>query len=382
YTNTTNSTITYTATLYADSKYGCTDIFTKKITVLPKPVASFSFNVNSGCSVFTPVITNTSIGDTGVVWNFGDGGSSILANPVHSFTNTALTKDSFNVQLIVTNSSACKDTAKKYMYILPKAHSSFTCDTIGCSLFKSTFINSSQGANSYVWNFGDASATSTTTNPIHTYTNTIGAVKTYSAQLISNNSFNCADTAKQKITIFPKPTASFSLNLNSGCSFFTPIITNNSVGYTSVIWNFGDGGSSALASPVHSFTNTALTKDSFNVQLIITNAFGCKDTAKKYIGVLPKVRASFTSDTLSCSPFESTFINSTQGANGYEWSFGDASATTNTTNPIHTYSNTTGVVKTYTAQLIANNSFNCADTATEKITIYPKPTASFSLTPD
>ncbi|HKC68086.1 MAG TPA: PKD domain-containing protein, partial [Bacteroidia bacterium] len=294
YTNTTTAAITYTATLYAESKYGCTNTFTKTITVLPKPVASFSFSTNTGCSIFTPVITNTSVGDTGVVWNFGDGGTSISANPVHSFTNTALVKDSFNIQLIVTNGSACKDTIKKYVYVLPKVHASFTCDTMGCSPYKSTFINSSQGATGYVWNFGDASTTITTTNPVHTYTNTTNIIKTYTAQLIGNNSFNCADTAIQKITVYPKPTASFSLNVSAGCSVFTPIITNTSVGDTGVVWNFGDGGTSISANPVHTFTNTALIKDSFNVQLIVTNAFGCKDTAKKYVDVLPKVHAGFT----------------------------------------------------------------------------------------
>ncbi|HXU27339.1 MAG TPA: PKD domain-containing protein, partial [Bacteroidia bacterium] len=382
YTNTTNATLTYTATLYADSKYGCTDIFNKVITVLPKPVASFSLNVNTGCSFFTPVITNNSVGDTGVVWNFGDGGGSISANPVHTFTNTALTKDSFNVQLIVTNASACKDTIKKYVYVLPKVRASFTCDTIGCSPFKSTFINSTQGANGYTWNFGDATTTSVATNPVHNYTNSTNGIKTYTAQLIGNNSFNCADTATQKITIYPKPTASFSLNISSGCSSFTPIITNNSLGDTGVVWNFGDGGTSILANPVHSFTNTALTKDSFNVQLVVSNAFGCKDTTKKYVSVFPKVHASFISDTIGCSPLKVTFINSTQGASGYVWSFGDVTAGSTATNPVHVYTNTTSVVKTYTAQLIGTNSFNCSDTAKEKITVFPKPIASFILSAD
>ena len=385
YTNTTTAAITYTVQLSAKSNFGCTGFTTQKITVYPKPTASFSLNVNSGCSVFTPVFTNNSNGATaGSAWNFGDGGTSALTTPVHSFTNTALTKDSFNVQLVVSNTFACKDTMKKYVYILPKVKASFTSDTIGCSPLKASFINSSQGATSgYVWSFGDATATSNATNPVHIYTNTTSVTTTYTAQLIGNNNFNCADTATQKITIYPKPTASFSLNLNSGCSSFTPIITNNSSGATvGSVWNFGDGGTSTLTTPVHSFTNTALTKDSFNVQLIVSNTFGCKDTTTKYVSVLPKVKASFTCDTIGCSPLKVTFINSTQGANGYTWSFGDVVTTSTSTNPVHTYTNASGAIKTYTAQLIGNNSFNCADTVTQKITIYPKPAASFSLTPD
>jgi gliding motility-associated-like protein len=380
YTNTTTAAITYTAQLISTSSFSCTDVFTKKITVYPKPTASFSLNTNSGCSVFTPVITNHSVGDTGVVWSFGDGGSSILASPVHSFTNTALTKDSFNLQLTVTNAFACKDTAKKYVSVLPKVHASFTCDTISCSPLKVTFINSTQGASGYVWHFGDAATTSTAANPVHIYTNTTISVATFTAELIGNNSFNCADTALQKITVYPKPTASFSLSANSGCSAFTPTITNSSVGDTGVVWNFGDGGTSILANPVHTFTNTTATKDSFNVQLVVTNIFACKDTAKQYVYAFPKVVANFTCDTIGCSPLKISFANTSQNANIFAWDFGDGSLITSTTNPTHIYTNTTTAAITYTVELYAENStYGCTNVFTKKITVLPKPMASFSL---
>ena len=381
YTNTSASIATYTTQLIAKNNFGCTDTAKQKITVLPKPTASFSLSLNSGCTPFIPVITNSSVGATaGSSWNFGDGGTSTITNPSHTFTNTSLTKDSFNIQLVIANTFGCKDTASKYVHVLPRVTAGFTSDTIGCSPLKITFINSTQGASLYTWNFGDASATSNATNPTHTYTNTSAVADTYTTQLVANNSFNCPDSARQKITVLPKPKAAFSLSLSSGCTPFTPLITNSSVGATAgSSWSFGDGGTSTTTNPTHTFTNTSLTKDSFNIQLVIANTFGCKDTASKYVHVLPRVTAGFTSDTIGCSPLKITFINSTQGASLYTWNFGDASATSNATNPTHTYTNTSAVADTYTAQIVANNSFNCPDSARQKITVLPKPTASFSL---
>lgn len=318
------------------------------------------------------------------MWNFGDGGTSVLTSPIHSYTNTALTKDSFNIQLIVSNTFACKDTMNKYVYVLPKVNTSFTSDSVGCAPLKILFINSTQGASVYTWNFGDATATSNATNPVHTYTNTTVAIKTYTVQLIGNNVFNCADTAIKKIVVYPKPTASFSLSTNSGCTPVTPVFTNSSVGASSFLWNFGDGTSSVFSNPTHTFVNTSLTnQDSFNVQLTVTNTYNCKDTAQTYLYVFPKVVASFYADTPICAPVNVVFHDMTQSTaiTTYTWNFGDGSPLDNTASPTHVYNNTTGNTLFYTASLTATNSFGCISTFIHTYDIYPKPTALFSFTP-
>ena len=382
FTNATTATTTFTVQLIATNAFSCVDTAKQSIRVFPKPTSSFTQSKDSGCANLLVSFTNHSLNATSYNWTFGDGGNSSLTSPSHTYSPIIATRDSFKINLVSYNIHGCTDTAKKKLIIFPKVTANFTCDTIGCSLFKSAFVNSSQNATIYAWDFGDGSLLSSATNPIHTYTNTTGSAITYTATLYADSRYGCTNVFTKAITVFPKPVASFSLNVNLGCSSFTPVITNNSIGDTGVVWNFGDGGTSILASPVHSFTNTALTKDSFNVQLIVTSASACKDTATKYVYVLPKVRASFTCDTIGCSPYKSSFINSSQGASGYVWNFGDATAASTLTNPIHTYTNTTGVVKTFTAQLIGNNSSNCADTVTAKITVFPKPKASFILSVD
>jgi gliding motility-associated-like protein len=48
---------------------------------------------------------------------------------------------------------------------------------------------------SYVWYFGDNSATSTATNPSHVY----NAIGTYSVILVASNNGNCPDTARATV---------------------------------------------------------------------------------------------------------------------------------------------------------------------------------------
>jgi len=384
YTNTTNAIQIYTVQLVATNAFNCVDTAHQPIKIFPKPTSVFTLNNNSGCAPFAVTYTNSSLNATSYHWFFGDGGTATTINTAHTYTTSSLATDSFQVKLVSYNSYGCTDTSKKEVYVYPKVNASFTSDTIGCAALKITFNNSTQGATTYTWNYGDGSATTTATNPIHTYTNSSASIKTYTAQLVGKNSFGCTDTARQKITVLPKPTASFSLNPSSGCTPLTPVFANNSINASTAAWNFGDGNTSAVSNPVHTYTNTSLVaKDSFNVQLIVTNTFNCSDTMKKYINVFPKVVASFYADTPICAPVNVMFHNQTLSTSQttYTWNFGDGNPVNNTFEPTHTYNNTTGSLIYYTASLSVTNSFGCTSTFSHTYNIYPKPTALFAMTP-
>ena len=79
-------------------------IFT--IQVFSKPTAFFNWAPNPPIEN-TPVrFTNLSIGASRYLWNFGDGSSSILSNPVHQYETTG----TFNPELIAYNDANCTDT--------------------------------------------------------------------------------------------------------------------------------------------------------------------------------------------------------------------------------------------------------------------------------
>jgi len=68
------------------------------VTVTPGPVAGFTTVLNGLVATFT----NTSTGNpTSFSWNFGDGGTSTLASPTHTYT----VQDVYTVTLTVTNGS-------------------------------------------------------------------------------------------------------------------------------------------------------------------------------------------------------------------------------------------------------------------------------------
>ena len=89
---------------------GCSANDTVSVTVLPTPVAAFTFT-QSGTTVNT---TNTSSGAMLYDWNFGDGATDISNSPSHTYASTGV----FTVQLIATNSNGCADTTTQTIDLL------------------------------------------------------------------------------------------------------------------------------------------------------------------------------------------------------------------------------------------------------------------------
>lgn len=104
---------------------------------------------------------------------------------------------------------------------------------------------------------------------------------------------NCAsDTLRVTITVIPKPKANISANPPKGTVPLTVQFNNLSAYGTSYIWFFGDGDSSSLFSPSHTY----LAKGKYSVLMIAYNSAGCSDSASveiivedKFIIYIPSV---------------------------------------------------------------------------------------------
>ncbi|MFH2140929.1 MAG: PKD domain-containing protein, partial [Bacteroidota bacterium] len=67
-------------------------------------IASFSANATYCCSYPVNItFSNSSVNGTSYLWNFGDGNTSTLQNPTHTYTNPGL----YSVSLITTGSASC-----------------------------------------------------------------------------------------------------------------------------------------------------------------------------------------------------------------------------------------------------------------------------------
>ncbi|UEG48550.1 PKD domain-containing protein [Ferruginibacter lapsinanis] len=98
----------FTVRLIAIDLFTCNqrDTMTVDIEIFSMPTANFSFTPVTA-KVNTPTqFINSSLNAVSYLWNFGDGDSSITANPLHQFNAT----DTFNVCLMAKNEAGCIDT--------------------------------------------------------------------------------------------------------------------------------------------------------------------------------------------------------------------------------------------------------------------------------
>ena len=230
------------------------------------------------------------------------------------------------------------------------------------------FINESDPLAGYLWDFGDGT-TSTLTNPTHAYAEPGQYVVT-----LTGESFNgsCVAMVTGLVTVRTRPTASFTINPSIGCVPVQVDYTNTSVGGQFFQWSFGDGNSSVGSDPTHTFTESG----TYTTQLIVQGANGCLDTESAYVNVSPLPTADFTvSPILLCGPnVDVQFTNTSQGAQGYAWDFGNGN-TSILNNPSENYQ----AIGTFEVTLTATNQMGCSHTVTRSITIHPTPQANFIL---
>ncbi len=338
----------------------CNDTLEKTITVVPKPVSSFTASPLTHCQApLTVTFTNTSSNYSSVAWLFGDGGSATTVNPVHTYT----TLGNYTVTLIVTAANGCMDTLVKTDYIkLQKPQINFiNPPDSGCAPLFVTFtstITTLDPVVSYQWDLGDGT-TSTLANPTHTY-----ATGVYNVRLIITTASGCTDTlVKQRaIVASEKPRANFTASPRVACARVPINFTDLSTGPANLwYWDFGDGGTSILQNPTHEYQDTGF----FHVTLIIGNS-NCFDTIRftNYIEILPPV-AAYTVLPDCTEKYTRTFTDASLGADQWLWDFGDGNSSS-LQNPTHTYA----VVGYYTVTLtVINNRTGCDHQMTRQVVI-------------
>jgi len=313
----------YPISLIVTDANGCTSTKTETVVIVPPPTPAFIANPVSGCAApLSVTFTNssTSSGATTYTWHFGDGGVSNQTNPAHTYTANG----SYNVTLIV-NQSGCIDSVVIPNYInIQNMNTSFVpTPSVVCSGQSITFTNTSVPAAIIAnWSFGDG-GTSTTINPVYTYT----AAGTYTVSLAATGAGGCSGNATSVVTVNQTPVAAFIADTMVACSVpFVVTFTNNSTSASTYHWNFGDGNTSASTNPVNTYT----APGTYTVILkAINNTGTCSDSIVKnsFIIISPPV-AGFTSVPDSgCVPLPVNFTSNSSSLidpiTSYTWSYGD-----------------------------------------------------------
>ena len=381
-----NPTHTYTSAGPVDiildvSTVFCSASDTVSVTVETEPTASFTANINVGCSPLGIIFTNTSSANAvNFFWDFGDGNTSNSTNPTHIFINNFGVDKIFTVTLIAQTTFGCADTTSQQISVFPNPTASFTDDGIlDCAPLNVNFTNTSIGSISYTWNFGDGTPLDNGINPSHTYNNLTQFIDNNIVTLVAMSANGCTDTIIDSVTVYPEPQFGFSTNPDSGCSPVN-VIFPSVIGAVQYQWDFGDGNFGAGPTPNHTYLNSTTNDVTYIIQLIATSPFNCVDTTYGQVLVFPNPSAQFNTDVISgCHPLPISATNMSAGGSLYHWDMGDGTIfDTLVSNFGHIYLNITGVQQTYPISLIAETTQGCMDTIIQNIDVFPNVTAIFS----
>lgn len=161
----------------------------------------------------------------------------------------------------------------------------FDADFIeGCAPLEVNFINQSNalGSLTYLWDLGDGVTSSNST----TVSNVYESQQCYDVSLTITANGLCTNTLvlSDMICVYAVPTASFTYNPTEIYSEDPSIeIVNTSTNNDFNSWSFSDGGLATIENPSHTFPTDIV--GNYTIQLIVSTAFGCADTAFQLVEV-------------------------------------------------------------------------------------------------
>lgn len=273
-THTFDALGSYTVSLTAHNRHGsdtATRVDYVLVDVIP-PVADFDATPTGGLSPLTVQFSDLSTGGlpTTWLWDFGDGATSTQPSPSHVYTASGF----YTVSLTVTNPYGSDQLVRTDLVavdLVPPIAAFSASPTTGDSPYVVHFTDESVGgvATGWQWSFGDGYG-STAQHPDHTYT----AEGTYSVRLTASNAYGADELLKLGYVVVgpgPPVLADFSATPTSGPAPLTVQFTDLSIGnVASWVWEFDDGSSSDLPSPVHTFT----APGEYNISLEVADPNG------------------------------------------------------------------------------------------------------------
>ncbi len=371
-----------TVSLVVTDTLGCIGSLTKFYYIIAtKPSPDFAISDLTICTgdsvLFVNYTPDASLLD--FKWHFGDGDSSDVTNVWHTY----LSQGYFYITLIATDTLGCDSAITHTDYIHVQAYPvvDFTADIDALRLNEITisdcypqifyFSDStvSDYMNSWEWDFGDEQQSFVFQDPAHLY-NMPGI---YDVSLIVTTTYGCSDTLiKPQYIEVGGAYAEFSLLPDSACKWDEITFTlDTTMNVYEIIWDFGDGDTSSVLNPVHSYSQMGTLYP--KLVYYSDSAETCKKYAKDsvYIHILT---AGFSGgeEGNGCVPFDVYFIDQTISdcaLLGWQWDFGDSTYST-VPDPIHTFTDTVFS----NIRLIVLNEAGCKDTLIRTLDLICEPT--------
>ena len=188
-----------TYTVIGVDAYGCTSQDQITVTLVSAPTPLFGTSASVSCEIpFDVVISNSTQGNiVNCSWNFGNG---LLGSNCDGATITYSEIGCYDISLTVTDANGCTNTSttNNAICLLEQPTASFFAEpAIQDVNFPINFFNTSVGASSYNWDFGNNTSIIFQENPNYTYSE----ADFYTVTLVALNELGCSDTAKIDVQI-------------------------------------------------------------------------------------------------------------------------------------------------------------------------------------
>ena len=292
---------------------------------------------------------------------------STMENPVMSFN----TSGTYEVELTAIGASGNSATLLKSITIssslAPQLSSQITGNCLS-SAISFEGVQDSGDINSWNWDFGDGSGTSSLQNDTYTY----ASAGSYQVQLNVTDVNGCSNLLIDTVEVYEEPVPDFTFPGGNLCMNNEVAFTNTSTGETGSVvnwtWDFNGEGNSTDMDASFIFT----TSGSKTIELK-SSIPGCANVVQKTIFIEEAPTTDFSFDNV-CNGQATTFSDLTTGDDlaSWNWDFGDGNNSTEQ-EPTHTYANP----GEYEVVLSVSNTLGCTTELTQSVYNHFNPTVSF-----
>lgn len=357
--------------------HGCPDtLIIEDYIYINAPKAEFSFDQD--CSMPGEIqFYDASAGAETWSWTFGDGGTSNLPNPSHTYPGNG----SYLVTLTVFNSqTGCEHSQSMTVNVTTSVPEFTLSDLDICVGDTISVINNSLGAEKYTWSFpnapigGSPPAVGFITDALYDPDPKFYFIQAgcyYGFSLTIEDGSSCSSTYFFPDTVCVSSVVSdFAIDNAEGCSPHTVNFTNSAYGLNSNVvnysWDFGDTNSSTDSNPTHTYTDLGY----HTVGLIVENEVGCTDElVMDSIIFVDKIEPFFIPQVTDCSSQSVDFVNASTSYDNnltYFWDFGDGNTST-ASNPSHSYASSGD----FLVCLTATNATGCSEQICDNLNFQP-----------
>lgn len=280
----------YIGSLILNPGTTCSDTANIIVNIFPDVHPDFEFEYDT-CMAGPTIFTDLSVADAGPGtitewnWDFGDGQTDTLQNPIHIY----MIPGNLPATLEIVDINGCRKSITHDINYFPVPSELIIAPSefIGCQPATITFNNLSfpiDDTYDIHWEFGDGGF-GTDISPTHIYEDL--GVFTVSLSVVSPIGCMTDTVWNDLITILPSPIADFTYDPRDP-SNLQPLVnfTDLSIDAVKWKWDFGLVGGSIEQNPTFNFPDTGMQE----IQLVVWHESGCRDTAIQVLDVMPEVR--------------------------------------------------------------------------------------------